>query len=79
MRLPKKFTNELHRMPSQMMVDTVKVTDANWSMPSEPTRRMPCGDSRRSAIKKTAIVGAPIVSTQSMPPFHTEMPAPIVP
>ena len=49
---------------------TENATEANWSMPSDPTRRMPSGEKRRSTMRKTAAVGTPIRSTQSMPLSH---------
>ncbi len=52
---------------SQTTAETEKATDANWSIPRDPTRRMPVGESRRSTMRKTAIVGTPIVRIHVSP------------
>ena len=63
-----------HSSVSQTTADTENATEANWSIPSEPTRRMPSGEKRRRTIRKTATVGTPIVRIQSSPFVHTEPP-----
>ena len=63
-----------HSQVSQTTAETENATDANWSTASEPTRRMPSGENRRSTMRKTATVGTPIVSTHSMPVVHTDVP-----
>ncbi len=62
----------VHSMPSHTTVETENATDANWSTASEPTRRMPSGEKRRSTMRNTATVGTPIVRIQSMPELQTE-------
>src|SRR5690606_6326256 len=46
---------------------TENATDANWSMPSEPTLRMPSGENLRSTRRKTAAVGTPTGRIHVMP------------
>ena len=59
---------------SHTTAETENATDANWSTPSEPTRRMPSGEKRRSTMRNTATVGTPIVRTHSSPVVQTEAP-----
>ena len=61
---------------SQTIAATENATDANWSIPSEPTRRMPVGERRRRTMRKTATVGTPIERIQRMLAVHTELKRP---
>ena len=61
---------------SHTTAETENATEANWSTASEPTRRMPSGEKRRSTTRNTATLGTPIVSTHSMPVVHTDAPSP---
>src|SRR3546814_6605201 len=64
-----------HSHVSHTRAATENATDANWSIASDPTRRMPSGDSRRSTSRKRSEerrVGKECVSTcrSRWSPYH---------